>query len=65
MSRLKLPKTVGLSRRPGLPGCVSQGRGEAEAIETIREAVVAWLWAEDQQALLSQPEGKVPVLVSV
>ena len=35
---------------PALPGCVSQGRDEKEALENIREAIVAWLWAEDQKA---------------
>ena len=29
--------------RPALPGCISQGRDEEEAI-------TAWLWAEDQKA---------------
>lgn len=33
---------------PALPGCVSQGRDEKEALENIREAIKAWLWAEDQ-----------------
>ena len=31
---------------PTLPGCVSQGRDEAEAIRNIREAMVGWLEAE-------------------
>ncbi len=35
---------------PALPGCVSQGRTEKEALENIKEAIVAWLWAEDQKA---------------
>jgi predicted RNase H-like HicB family nuclease len=35
---------------PALPGCVSQGRDEKEALDNIREAIVAWLWAEDQKA---------------
>lgn len=35
---------------PALPGCVSQGRDEAEALENIKEAIVGWLWAEDQKA---------------
>jgi len=34
---------------PSLPGCVSQGKDEKEALENIREAIVAWLWAEDQK----------------
>ena len=32
---------------PALPGCVSQGKDEAEAITNIKEAIVAWLWAEE------------------
>jgi predicted RNase H-like HicB family nuclease len=32
---------------PALPGCVSQGRDEKEALENIKEAITAWLWAED------------------
>ncbi|MFH1011551.1 MAG: type II toxin-antitoxin system HicB family antitoxin [bacterium] len=34
---------------PALPGCVSQGKGEKEALENIKEAMTAWLWAEDQK----------------
>lgn len=40
---------------PALPGCVSQGRDEKEALENIREAITAWLWAEDQKAVKSLP----------
>lgn len=36
---------------PALPGCVSQGSDEKEALDNIREAIQAWLWAEDQKAL--------------
>ena len=39
---------------PALPGCVSQGKDEKEAIENIQEAIRAWLWAEDQKALRSR-----------
>ena len=35
---------------PALPGCVSQGKDENEALENIKEAITAWLWAEDQKA---------------
>ena len=36
---------------PALPGCVSQGRDEQEAMANIKEAIIAWLWAEDQKAV--------------
>ena len=36
---------------PELPGCVSQGRTEDEARKNIKEAITAWLWAEDQKAM--------------
>ncbi len=36
---------------PSLPGCVSQGKDEEEALKNIKEAITAWLWAEDQKAL--------------
>src|SRR6266550_1400117 len=36
-----------------LPGCVSQGKDEEEAINNIREAITAWMWAEDQKAIKS------------
>lgn len=52
---------------PALPGCVSQGQDEKEALENIREAITAWLWAEDQKAVASLPkrEGHPPVVVAV
>src|SRR6266849_4620732 len=36
---------------PALPGCVSQGKDEQEALDNIKEAITAWLWAEDQKAM--------------
>lgn len=52
---------------PALPGCVSQGPSEQEALSNIREAIVAWLWAEDQiaAAILSENSGQPPVIVVV
>ncbi len=52
---------------PALPGCVSQGKDEKEALENIKEAITAWLWAEDQKAaaVLSQSTDRQPVVVSV
>jgi predicted RNase H-like HicB family nuclease len=34
---------------PALPGCVSQGKDEKEALDNIKEAIVAWLWAEKRR----------------
>ena len=48
-----------------LPGCVSQGKDEEEAINNIREAITAWMWAEDQKAIKSLPENQTPLLVAV
>lgn len=50
---------------PSLPGCVSQGKTEPEAIENIKEAITAWLWAEDQKAINSLPKLVEPILVTV
>lgn len=52
---------------PALPGCVSQGRDEKEAVENIKEAITAWLWAEDQKAIakLGDKSGEQPVLVAI
>ncbi len=36
---------------PALPGCVSQGKDEEEALRNIREAITGWLWAEDVKAM--------------
>lgn len=36
---------------PSPPGCISQGKNEKEALYNIKEAIVAWLWAEDQKAM--------------
>ena len=50
-----------------LPGCVSQGVDEKEAIENIQEAIRAWLWAEDQKARLARGTGSqlTPIVVAV
>ena len=50
---------------PALPGCVSQGRDEKEALEGIREAITGWLWAEDQKAMSSISPLQTPVVVAV
>jgi predicted RNase H-like HicB family nuclease len=51
---------------PALPGCASQGKDEQAALANIKEAIAAWLWAEDQKAISSDPDRKKPeILVSV
>jgi len=51
---------------PALPGCISQGKDEQEAIANIQEAIKAWLWAEDQKSLENlKSTGETPILVSV
>lgn len=40
---------------PELPGCVSQGKDEAEALANIKEAIAAWHWAEAQKSTEAQP----------
>ena len=50
---------------PALPGCVSQGRDEKEALESIREAIAGWLWTEDQKAVGGLPSDRTPIVVAV
>lgn len=50
---------------PALPGCVSQGRDEKEALENIKEAITAWMWAEDQKATREMPEDRLQMVVAV
>ena len=50
---------------PALPGCVSQGKDEKKALDNIKEAITAWMWAEDQKALKSLPAEHTPVVVAV
>jgi predicted RNase H-like HicB family nuclease len=45
---------------------VSQGKDEEEALKNIREAITAWLWAEDQKAYNAMlPNGQTPLVVAV
>ncbi|MBS4029147.1 MAG: type II toxin-antitoxin system HicB family antitoxin [Ignavibacteriales bacterium] len=52
---------------PALPGCVSQGKDEQEALTNVKEAITAWLWAEDQKAIsaLASVRNIEPIVVAV
>ena len=53
---------------PALPGCISQGKDEAEALRNIREAITCWHWAEDLKAMKKisrNIKSLQPVMVSV
>jgi predicted RNase H-like HicB family nuclease len=50
---------------PALPGCVSQGKTEQEALANIKEAITAWLWVEDQKAAEALPKDQATLLVAV
>lgn len=51
---------------PALPGCATQGKDEQEALANIREAIVAWLWAEDQKAVAAlDPGTNASIVVAV
>jgi len=50
---------------PALPGCVSQGRDEKEALENVKEAITAWMWAEDQKAVKSMKPQQTQFVVAV
>jgi predicted RNase H-like HicB family nuclease len=50
---------------PALPGCISQGKDEKEALVNIKEAIAGWLWAGDQKAFDALPAGQTSLLVTV
>jgi predicted RNase H-like HicB family nuclease len=50
---------------PALPGCVSQGKDDEEALKNIKEAITGWLWAEDQKALKNISGDVTPMVVAV
>ncbi len=50
---------------PALPGCVSQGKDEKEALENIKEAITAWMWAEDQKAIRDMSPHQTQLVVAV
>ena len=48
-----------------LPGCVSQGKTEQEALDNIKEAIVAWLAVQDDKAVMlhaKQQDHDVPMV---
>ncbi len=49
-----------VAESPALPGCVSQAKDE-------KEAITAWLWAEDQKAAskLGEEPGRQQIVVAV
>ena len=51
--------------RSALPGCVSQGKDEQEALANIKEAIAAWLWAEDQKAMRAMPQDRASLVVAI
>jgi len=52
---------------PAFPGCVSQGKDQKEALDNKKEAILAWLWAEDQKAIaqVDLTNSKKALLVAV
>lgn len=50
---------------PALPGCISQGKSEEEAIQNIREAITAWMWAENRVAMKPLSATQISLLVDV
>ena len=42
-----------------------QGKTEQEALANIKEAITAWLWAEDQKAAEALPEDQAALVVAV
>lgn len=55
---MKLPVTLDrdetgmiVAECPAIPGCVSQGRTEQEALENIREAIIACLEVRAEQGM--------------
>ena len=50
---------------PALPGCCSQGHTEMEAVKNIKEAIISWLWAEDQKALQELAPEQTRLLVAL
>ncbi len=54
-----------LAECPSLPGCVSQGRTEAEAVSNIRAAIHLWLGTAAEKQTGSLPASARVIEVSV
>ncbi len=50
---------------PALPGCISQGHDQKEALDNIKEAITAWMWAEDQKAVRLLTPEQTQIVVAV
>ena len=50
---------------PALPGCMSQGSTEKEALKNIKEAIELWLEVEADKKLGKLPHGAVLRTVAV
>jgi predicted RNase H-like HicB family nuclease len=48
---------------PSLPGCISQGKTEEEALENIREAIELYLEPDEEDCILSENARVVEVIV--
>ena len=54
-----------VAKVPALPGCISQGRDEKEALDNIKQAITAWMWAEDQKAMREAEPGSNRIPASI
>lgn len=46
-----------LAECPALPGCMTQGRTEKEALKNIKEAIALWLEVEAEKHAGQLPQG--------
>jgi len=44
---------------PALPGCISQGKDEKEALANIKEGIAGWLWVEGRTSINNVPSGQL------
>ena len=50
---------------PALPGCISQGQNEQEALANIKETITGWLWAADQKAMRALSQDRASLVVAI